>query len=296
MNREIETCTIDGEMIEYSIIRGSGAQAIFVMHGGHSNCYEEFGYEPLVRNGFTIITPSRAGYSRTSSEIGESLSMACDHYAKILDYLNIEKVHLLAVSAGGSSGICFAACFPERVKTLILQSAVTKQWLTPKDKEYKAAHILFRPSIEKFIWKLIATLNNRFPNFTFKHMVPSFTKLSYEEVKSQMHEEDVDAIKRMNNRQRSGSGFIMDLQQTGTLSSEELQRIKCPTLLMHSRHDGSVPLEHAEYAQQHIQNSELCVLDTWGHLIWLGKGTDKVSERLLEFLNHHEQGQVLGNC
>lgn len=46
------------------------------MHGGHSNCYEEFGYDALVQNEFSMTTPSRAGYGRTSKEIGESLSKA----------------------------------------------------------------------------------------------------------------------------------------------------------------------------------------------------------------------------
>lgn len=287
VNRKIETMTVDGKTIEYSIVRGNGDQIIFVMHGGHSNCYEEFGYEPLIRSGYTIITPSRAGYGRTSKAIGESLSMACDYYAKLLDDLNLEKVHLLAVSAGGPSGICFASKFPDRVKTLTLESAVTKQWLTSKDKEYIAAHILFRPSIEKFTWRLLSMMNNRFPRFIFKQMAPQFTKLSYEGVRSKMYETDVEAVRKMNNRQWSGHGFLIDLQQTEVLSLEELQTITCPVLIMHSRHDGSAPVGHAEYAEQHIPDSKLVLLDTWGHLIWLGKGSEHVSERLIKFLNCH---------
>ncbi len=129
MERILGTYFVDGYTIEYSITEKEGTP-ILVMHGGHSNCYEEFGYKPLVKNGFMLITPSRAGYGKTSKEIGENLSKASDYYVKLLDYLNMEKVHLLAISAGGPSALYFASRYPGRVKTLTLQSAVTKEWLT----------------------------------------------------------------------------------------------------------------------------------------------------------------------
>lgn len=106
----METYTSKGRSIEYSII-GDG-EPIFVFHGGHSNCNEEFGYQALVENGFSLITPSRPGYGGTSKEIGESLSEACNYYSRLLKHLNIEKTHLLAISAGGPSGIYFAANYP----------------------------------------------------------------------------------------------------------------------------------------------------------------------------------------
>ncbi|MEW9501817.1 alpha/beta fold hydrolase [Jeotgalibacillus marinus] len=288
MKRKIETYTVDGKTLEYSII-GDSEMPIFVMSGGHSNCYEEFGYDKLVQSGFSIITPSRAGYGRTSKEIGGNLSKACEYYLKLLNHLKIEKVHLLSVSAGGPSGIYFASHYPERVQTLTLQSAVTKEWLTPKDKEYKAAQILFRPFFEKITWKLVSIINNRFPHYIFKQMVPSFSQLSYDQVMSKMKEEDVDEIRKMNNRQRSGHGFLIDLLQTKELSSEDLQAISCPTLLMHSKHDGAVPLEHVHYAHQHIPSSKICLLDSWGHLIWLGKESEDVNKKLIEFLSKYDE-------
>jgi pimeloyl-ACP methyl ester carboxylesterase len=282
MERRIENYSIGGVTIEYSII-GEG-EPIFVMHGGHSNCDEEFGYKALVENGFSIITPSRPGYGGTSKELGKSLAIACEYYFKLLNYLNIKKVHLLAISAGGPSGIYFAANYPENVWSLTLQSAVTKEWLTPKDKEYKAAKILFHPRTEKYTWKLISIMNNIFPQFIFKQMFPSFSKLAYIEAEDKLNKDDVEAIRKMNNRQRSGYGFFIDLVQIKELSHEDLQTVNCPTLIMHSKHDGSVPLEHAYYANENIPSSELCLLDTWGHLIWLGKSSKLTDKNLITFL------------
>lgn len=282
MDRKIQFLSIDGITMEYSII-GKG-DPILVMHGGHSNCYEEFGYDFLIENGYSLITPSRPGYGKTSKEVGKSLSVACAYYVKLLNHLKIEKVHILAISAGGPSGIYFAAKYPEHVKTLTLQSAVTKEWLTPNDKEYRIAKIIFHPKFERIIWNLISSMNNTFPMFIFKQMLPSFSTLTYKEAKNKIDNNDIEAIRRMNNRQRSGYGFHIDLEQVNELTIEDLQAVSCPTLIMQSINDHSVPLDHAHFAQENIPTSELCLIDSWGHLIWLGKSSNEVNDNLIHFL------------
>ena len=206
--RYLDCFEYNGLKIEYSII-GRGTP-ILVFHGGHSNCKEEFGYDELLEQGYSLITPSRAGYSNTDPLLGNDFQTACHAYLTLLNKLNIESVHVIAISAGGPSGIFFASHYPERVRSLTLQSAVSKQWLSPKDMEYKAAQILFRPSIEKYTWRMISHLSNRFPKFMFKQMASSFSKLPYTEVAPQINIVDIDMFRKMNNRQRSGHGFMID--------------------------------------------------------------------------------------
>lgn len=271
-----------GRKIEFSII-GRGTP-ILVFHGGHSNCKEEFGYAELLEQGYSIITPSRAGYGNTDPLLGRDLKTACHAYLKLLNHLNIEKVHVIAISAGGPSGIFFASNYPERVRSLTLQSAVTKQWLTSKDMEYKAAKILFRPSIEKYTWSIISHLSNRFPKFMFKQMAPSFSKLPYIQIAPQITNNDIEIFRKMNNRQRSRFGFMIDLSQTGIISDADLHSIKCPTLILHSINDSAAPVDHAYHAQHNITHSRLCILESWGHLIWLGHDSERMHNELIKFL------------
>lgn len=282
--RVIEVIQIDDFKIEYSII-GQG-EPILVMHGGHSNCYEEFGYDYLIEKGYSVITPSRPGYGRTTKEMGESLSIACKFYAKLLNHLNLSQVHVLAISAGGPSGICFASKYPQHVKSLILQSAVTKEWLTSKDLEYKVAKRIFHPKIGRVTWKLLSAMNNKFPSFIFKKMLPSFSSLSYLEAKGKIAEQDIEEIRKMNNRQSSGHGFTIDLHLVNEITLDNLKSVSCPTLIMHSKNDNSVPLQHAYFAHENIADSELCILDSWGHLIWLGTSSDEANEKVGQFLRN----------
>jgi len=68
----------------------------------------------------------------------------------------------------------------------------------------------------------------------------------------------------MNNRQRSEHGFLIDLLQTKEIISKDLNGISSPTLIMHSKYDGAVSLEHAHYAYQQILDFELCIIESWG--------------------------------
>lgn len=281
MHREISIFKSGETTIEYSVT-GKGIP-ILLFHGGHSSCREEFGYQRLLDDGYSIITPSRAGYGH-SSPISD-LRQACRLYKSLLDYLTLDKVHVIAVSAGGPTGIVFCSMFPERVSSFTLQCAVTKPWLAPKDKEYQMASRLFKPETEKRTWAILAAMNNLFPKLTFRMMAASFSLLPYSEVRMRLDDQYADAFRRMNNRQRSYSGFFIDLEQTQYDYSKELAAIQAPTLIMHSLNDSSVPLSHPENAKASIPHSEVCLLDSWGHLLWIGKHSAEYDHALVSFLS-----------
>ncbi|WP_407669624.1 alpha/beta fold hydrolase [Paenibacillus kobensis] len=269
--------------LEYSIT-GLG-EPILIMHGGHSSCTEEWGYRELTSRGYSVITPSRPGYGKTSKELGANMITACEAYLELLDDLKITQVHVIAISAGGPSGIHFASRYPRRVRSLTLQSAVTHDWLTPGDRIYRVSQILFRPPIEKYVWQMTRFVNHLFPDYLFGKLLSSFSKLQPREVWPQISGNDKEQFKRMIDRQRSGHGFMIDLTQTSHVRRSDLSAIRCPTLIMHSVNDASVLVEHAYYAQHHIPNAKLSLLDIWGHLIWIGKGSAEMQHQLLEFLD-----------
>lgn len=290
MERTIEKYSREGITIEYSLV-GKG-EPILIFHGGHSNCNEEFGYNSLLDNGYSIITPSRAGYGSTSKEAGESLTKACGHYVNLLKHLKVDQVHVIAISAGGPTGIRFASLYPERVKSLILESAVSKEWLTKKDLEYKAAHIIFRPSIEGVTWRLLSKLSHLFPNAMFKMMAPQFSSLDKKEIQLKSEVSDIIEFTKMNARQRSGHGFLIDLKQSKEIKDQDFKSINSPTLIIHSENDGFISLEHPQIALEKIANSELYLVDTWGHLIWIGKSAKKVNQKLISFLKSFNRPYV----
>ncbi|WP_159884190.1 alpha/beta fold hydrolase [Paenibacillus puerhi] len=274
--------TKKGYNLEYTVI-GYG-EPVLVMHGGHSSCMEELGYRELVERGYSVITPSRPGYGGTSAELGKNISYACEAYVELLDEWSVDQIHVIAISAGGPSGIHLASQYPNRIKSLTLQSAVARRWLTPRDPKYTITKLMFRPSNEKYVWALMRLMNNHFPRQLLASMIPSFSTWPTDKVLQHLNDEARRQFQEMMKRQRSGHGFLIDLDQAQQDLSSALSAVPCPVLILHSVHDAAVPVEHARYANQHLPNAQLCELESWGHLIWLGPDAADMYRKLFHFL------------
>ena len=69
---------------------------------------------------YRIIAPSRFGYLGSDVSGDGTPAKQAEAYVELLDKLGINKVYLLATSAGGSIAIRFALDYPERTRGLIL--------------------------------------------------------------------------------------------------------------------------------------------------------------------------------
>jgi pimeloyl-ACP methyl ester carboxylesterase len=264
-------------VIEFSI-RGMGKPILFV-HGGHSNCNETLCYKGFDLLKHMVIIPSRPGYGKTPLNNNKSAIQTADLFVSLLDYLNLDKVIVYGISAGGLTAIELAANYPERVEKLILASAVSKKWLDQKGKIYKTASKLFNPNVEFFVWSLIRFFSAMLPALIAKKFYPQFTtnplhKLNKEDVK-----ELISTLKHF----RSKKGFINDIKQN--IDDNIISEIVCPSLIIHSINDNSVPFEHASHANKTIKQSVLVKLNNqWGHLFWIGADSTDSIERTLKFI------------
>lgn len=115
-------------------------------------------------------------------------------------------------------------------------------------------------------------------------MASQFSSLAKKELKLKFEETDAVEFKKMNSRQRSGHGFLIDIKQSKEITDQDLKSIISPTLVLHSKNDGFISLEHPHNAVEKITNAELYLLDSWGHLIWIGQSSEKTDEKLISFL------------
>ncbi len=263
--------------IEYSII-GNGKPVLFI-HGGHTNCNSTLWHKGFDLKKFQLITPSRPGYGNTPLNDNKTPKQAADLIISLLDYLDIDKVILYGISAGGLTTIEIAANYPDRVEKLILASAVSKEWLDKNGKLYRIGRLLFNPKVEGFVWGMISLFSGLFPNMIAKIFYPEFsTNQSYKLIK-----EDVKELLLMFKNFSSGTGFINDIDQN--IEDDVISGIKCPTLIIHSKNDSTVPFEHALHSKKMIKNSKLIELNNeWGHLFWIGADSKKSIEETMRFI------------
>lgn len=263
--------------IEYSIT-GNGKPILFI-HGGHTNCNSTLWYKGFDLKKFQLISPSRPGYQNTPLNDNKTPKQAAELIVTLLDYLSIKKVILYGISAGGLTAIELASNFPERVEKLILASSISKEWLDKNGKIYRTAHRLFNPTIEGFVWRMIRFFSGLFPTMIAKIFYPEFTTYQTHKLKK----EDVNELTSMFKNFSSGEGFINDIDQN--IDDDTISKIKCPTLIIHSKNDNSVPFEHALHSKKMIKNSKLVELNNeWGHLFWIGTDSKKSIQKTIDFI------------
>ncbi|MHC4947425.1 MAG: alpha/beta fold hydrolase, partial [Planctomycetota bacterium] len=82
-------------------------------------------------------------------------------------------------------------------------------------------------------------------------------------------------------------GLDNDLAQFAALDDEPAGPITRPTLVVHGRHDGNVPFEHARLVLDAVPGARACIAETCGHLLWMSEEVGKVREAVHDFVREH---------
>lgn len=268
----------DKGKIEYSL-HGQG-KPLLIIHGGHVHCNETIFQKGLDPDKYCFLTPSRPGYGNTPlTDVNKTPKGTAEFYIALLDKLNVNKVTVIGISAGGLAALEFAARYADRIENLILMSALTKKWFTKTDRTYIGGKIIFNPKVEQVTWLFYKVLFLLIPKLMTSIMFKALSK--YRPVKFKQIE--LQELKQMTMNMRSGKGFNNDLDQN--IEQEILHKILCSCLILHSETDNQVSIAHAENAKEKIKNSKMITFkNRWGHMLWFGDEYQPVLTELKSFL------------
>jgi predicted alpha/beta-fold hydrolase len=76
-------------------------------------------------------------------------------------------------------------------------------------------------------------------------------------------------------------------QHMSEYDAEQIKHIHAPTLILHACDDTLVSFEQAEFAARRIPGAQLITMLRGGHLALMLKTNSPVRERILEFLEEH---------
>jgi pimeloyl-ACP methyl ester carboxylesterase len=265
--------------IEYTLM-GSGP-LVLVCHGTSSNCFSTAGSEPLVADGFSVLTPSRPGYGRTPLEVGRTASQAAEALVALLDSLHVPACSVLAISGGGPTGIALAAGHPQRVQRLILAAAISRPEERPNEPGYKNQSTFYGP-MHNVKWGMLGLMSRLSPRAMARQTMVIFSSHNPDEGVQNLSEEDIKTIAHFYQGRSSRQGALND--GTLTVGADLLKMVRQPTLVIHSREDNSVPFAHAEWSLKHIPQAELCEAGLTGHFFWVGPDSARISQRMVAFL------------
>lgn len=244
----------------YYEIHGEGTPLILI-HGGGSTIQTTFGkILPMLAENFRVIAVELQAHGHTRDrDTAETFEQDADDVAALVQYLKIDKAHILGFSNGGNTAMLVAIRHPGMVNKLVIISAFYKREGLIKG---------FFESMEN------ATLEN----------MPKYLMEAFLEINN-----DSTALQRMFERDKAR------MLQFKDWSDEVLSSIKVPTLLMQSDKDV-VTKEHGIEMSNKIPNSELLILPgTHGSIIGEGISAKQKSnipalavEVITEFLNKYQ--------
>lgn len=247
---------VNGVQLHYEM-RGKGSLPILCIPSAMGTVETDFRpqleYFGRESSGFTIVTYDRRGFgSSTPSEVFEKdtncfISEAKDAHALMLE-LSMPKYFVLGWSYGGYVSLIMAAMFPESIMKLVTWGG--SAYITTED-------------------------------LVFYEEIRSFDKWSprMREIYQKAHGDS------LRHKWLRWLDWIFDFQvkNGGDICTNDLSKIKCPTLILHGAKDLLVSSVHPEFLCDHIAKSKLEVFKDGKHNIhW--KYHQKFNELVEKFL------------
>lgn len=240
--------------IEYASV-GEGLP-VLIAHGGAGGFDQGLliarGY---VGDGLRAIAPSRFGYLRTPLASDSSAAAQADAYAQLLDALNIDRVAILGVSAGGPSSLQFALRHPARCAALVMVAAVSQHLPARSTGIYRSdllywfattylrSRALAAVGVTADLQAGLSQAERRYLADMFRSMSPFSARLA-----GQLHD-----IEEWADAERWARDY-------------PLETIDTPTLVIHAVDDTVVPFTHGEHTARSIPGARLIQLPSGGHM------------------------------
>ncbi|PKM68572.1 MAG: alpha/beta hydrolase [Firmicutes bacterium HGW-Firmicutes-2] len=241
--------------IEYSV-EGEGTPVLLIHGAGGGYDQGLLMGNNILKEGYEFISVSRFGYLGSPMIEDSTVEKQAMMYTQLLDYLNIDKVVVFGVSAGGPSAVQFAHDYPDRSHALILVSAVAKYMGDDVPTSTKIVN-----SIQKsdFAYWLVLKI--------FRTQFQTFIGISEDTIES-LSSEDKEIVNDMLAYMHPMSPRLPgNLHEAAIkpLAGEELSKITVPTIILHAKDDSLVDYEHAIFYKENIRKAKLVTFDHGGH-------------------------------
>ena len=255
---------------------GEGAP-LLIVHGAGGG-YDQGAYlARLIGGDFHWVAPSRFGFLGSPVPEGADSVQQADAYACLLDVLGVDRVGVVGVSMGGPSSLLFALRYPQRTTSLVLISA--------------ASHAIpRRPAILDSLFKVFL---NDFVFWSLVRVSPQSLLAALgvpPEVQKHLPAEDVarmnaflKSIEPMGAR-RSGQNLEQHMSE---YDAQQIRNIRAPALVLHAPDDTLVAFEQGGFAARSIAGAQLIPMEEGGHLALLMNSNTGAREKVLQFLENH---------
>ncbi len=297
IKNQLKTVEVSGSEIAYTDI-GSGEPILYI-YGGGSGPDSVSQFRWLADEGYRLISVNREGYLGRPLTDGVTFATQADDAAAVLEALGIEKAHIFGVSMGGPGAITFADRYPQKSKSLMLWSAISKTYApNPETADTPLARAVLKSpaSIKDLISWSMARSARFFPATLMTEFLRTEADLSDQETKDIIHEELkvlgrkrelIEFINSITPMSARFDGMMYELDLTEGEWYGPFRHPEIPLLSAHSQVDTDVPIDHQTYVQQQRPDGVFVTVRAGGHFCWWGIEGNRVRDATLAFLADH---------
>lgn len=260
---------IDDASYWYELYGKGHEETVVLFHGFTSRTTT---WEPFIKDfmkGFQVLVIDLPGHGKTKTPPRTMHTFAAD-FEQMLAILKIESCHLLGYSMGGRTALSFAMLYPERVKSLVMESA-SPGLRTKKERKIRisADEVLIKrllnDGLENFVnyWEDI-------PLFDTQKSLPKSVQSKIREERLSQHED----------------GLACSLKYMGTGMQpnwwEHLKSFLKPVLLLAGEKDSKFININKEMAEL-LPKRKFKIVENAGHAIHVEQ-PEKFGKIVLEFI------------
>ena len=250
---------IPGARLGYWDTAGEGTP-IVLLHPASGSALVWLYQQPVfAKAGYRVIAYSRRNYYNSDLAPEDNPGTGSEDLHHVMDFLQVDKFHLIGSAAGGSVAADYAFSHPERLLSL----TVSNNNLAARDGYIADAAAMIRPkeaeALPRWYWEL----------------GPSYRAAN---------PQGVEKWKDLNHKSETGKGARQKL--ANVVTPAKLETLSVPVLLMTGAADLATPPAIMRMIARHVPNNECVIVAESGHSPYW-ECPEFYNRTVLDFIGRH---------
>src|SRR5215475_42778 len=251
--------TSDGVRIAYNI-GGQGSALVRTIHWLNHLDFEwrtpqrQQWLSEIMRHN-TLLRYDQRGSGLSDWNVSDfSFERTIRDFEELVDAIGLEKFSILGGCQGAAVGIAYSVRHPERVTRLIINGTFANGWPAPG------------PGAREHLEAMLTLIRSGWgrDNPAFRHLWTTLFRPDADQVEASW----LNELQRVSSSPENAARMIAEFPNIRIL--DMLPKISCPTLVLHSRDDGAVPLQEGKLIAARIRGSRFVELRSRSHMVGPG--------------------------
>jgi pimeloyl-ACP methyl ester carboxylesterase/DNA-binding winged helix-turn-helix (wHTH) protein len=273
--------TSDGVSIAYSV-GGRGPVLVRTIHWLNHLDFEW--KTPLRRQWLsevmrhhTLVRYDQRGSGLSDWNVGDfSFERTVQDFEELVDAAGLERFSILGGCQGAAVGIAYASRHPDRVTKLIINGTFANGWPAPG------------PGAQEHLEAMLTLIRSGWGRDN-----PAFRQLWTTLFRPDADSEEaafLNELQRISSSPENAARMIGEFPNIKVL--DMLPKISCPTLVLHSRDDGAVPVQEGRLIAARIRAARFVELLSRSHMVAPGDaGWEQFVQEFSEFMGWHQEAE-----